>query len=111
MKTLGRILIIVLAVAIISGGAYALLQTSTAQALVGQPIGSGSENRNRLALPDFSNGQGGGYGERGGSWATIEQNLLEMVAIIAAVQAVWSIGRGIKRMAEKRNRLQWGRSS
>jgi hypothetical protein len=106
MKTLGRILIILLAAAIVSGGAFALLQTSAAQALVGQPIGSSSENGNRPAPPDFANGQGGGHDDRGGSWATVGQNLLEIAAIIVAVQVLWSIGRWINRMAEKHNRLQ-----
>jgi hypothetical protein len=110
MKTLGRILIILLAAAIVIGGAYALLASSAGQALVGQPIGSGSENGNRIAPPGFANGQAG-HDEHGGSWATVAQNLLEIAAILVAVQVMWSIGRGIKRMAEKHNRLQWGRSN
>jgi hypothetical protein len=105
MKTLGRILIILLVAAIMVGGTYALLQTSLAQALAGQPMGSGSENGNRPALSDFANGQGaptsemrGGDREGGsGSWETVGRNLLEIVVIVAAVQVVWSIGRWLRR--------------
>jgi hypothetical protein len=93
MKTLGRILIILLAAAIVIGGAYALLPSSAGQALVGQPIGSGSENGNRVAPPDFANGQAG-HDEHGGSWTTVAQNFLEIAAVVVAVQVVWSIGRG-----------------
>jgi hypothetical protein len=99
MKTPGRILIILLVAAIVVGGTYALLQTSWAQALAGQPMGSGSENRNRPALSDFANGQGAPTGEmRGsGSWETVGRNLLEIVVIVATVQGVWSIGRRLHR--------------
>jgi hypothetical protein len=116
MKTLGRILIILLAAAIVIGGTYALLQSSAAQALVGQPIDSGSENGNRPTSPGFANGQGASAGEmhsgdreRGsGSWETVGRNLLQLVAVIAVVQVLWSIGRWLKRtvasLAQK-NRL------
>jgi hypothetical protein len=57
MKTLGRILIILLAAAIVLGGTYALLQTSAAQALVGQPMGQG-ELTGQAGPPDLANGQG-----------------------------------------------------
>jgi hypothetical protein len=117
MKTLGRILIILLAAAIVIGGTYALLQTSAAQALVGQPIGFGGENGNRPARPDFASGQGRSTGEmrgdhegQGGSWATVIRNFVMMAVIVAAVQVVWSIGRWIKRSAERRHRLLVSRS-
>ncbi len=107
MKTLGRILIILLATAIVIGGAYALSQTSAAQALVGQPIGQGGLE-GQSGSPDFANGQGVRLdeGRDGGSWATVINNLIEIVAVIVAVQVVWSIGRMIKRSVGKRNRLQ-----
>jgi large-conductance mechanosensitive channel len=115
MKTLGRILIILLAAAIVIGGAYALLQSSAGQALVGQPIGLGGENGNR---PDFANGQDAQFGERrgereghGGSWAEVVSNFIKIAVVVVAVQVVWSIGRTIKRSAEKRHRLQVSRSS
>ncbi len=114
MKMLGRILIILLAAAIVIGGAYALLQTSTAQALVGQPTGQGNFE-GQAGQPDFANGQTASLGEgrrnreSGGSWATVGRNLLEMVAIIGAVQVLWSIGRRLKRtgaMLARKNQLK-----
>ena len=107
MKTLGRILIILLAAAVVIGGAVALLQTSAAQALVGQPMGRG-ELEGRSGPPDFANGQGAPAGEpgfrqgggpegRSGSWETVGRNLLEIAAIVAVVQLLWSIGRWLKR--------------
>jgi hypothetical protein len=121
MKTLGRILIILLVAAITVGGTYALLQTSSAQALAGQPRSSGGENGNRPALSDFANGQGAPAGEmgggdhasRGGPWETAGRNLLEIAAIVAGVQAAWSIGRRLKRTAAaltRRDRLNPSRS-
>jgi hypothetical protein len=114
MKILGRIVIILLAATIVIGGTYALLQTSAAQALVGQPMGQ-SGIAGPSAPPDFANGQGaargGNHEGSGGSWETVERNLLEIAAIIMAVQLVWSIGQRLKRAAERTNRRQWGRSS
>jgi hypothetical protein len=110
MKTLGRILIILLAAAIVISGASALLQTGAAQALVGQPMSQGDSD-GQAGPPDFANGQGGNHGERGGSWEAVIRNLIEMVMIMVAVQVLWSIGRRIKRLAEKNNRLQWSRGS
>ncbi len=120
MKTLGRILIILLAAAMVIGGVYALAQTSTAQTLVGQPIGQGGPDiqggfEGQTGTSDFTNGQGGlPGGDReghGGSWVTVGQNLLEIAAVVAAVQVVWSIGRMIKQSVEKRNRLQLSHDS
>jgi hypothetical protein len=110
MKTLGRILIILFAAAVVIGGAYALLQTSAAQALVGQPMGQG-KLAGQAEPPDFANGQnaqpgeirGGPGGDRvereggGGSWETVGRNLLEIVVIVATVQVVWSIKRWLRR--------------
>jgi hypothetical protein len=121
MKTLGRILIILLVAAIAVGGTYALLQTSLAQALTGQALGSGGENGKRPALSDFANGQGAPAGEMGGgdhesrsgSWETVGRNLLEIAAIVAAAQVAWSIGRWLKRTAAaliRKDRLNPGRS-
>ena len=39
MKTLGHILIILIAALMVIGVTYAISQTATAQALVGQPMG------------------------------------------------------------------------
>ena len=118
MKTLGRILIILLAAAIVIGGTYALLQTSAGQVLVGQPMGQGGPN-GQAGQPDFANGQGAQLGERrggehegrGGSWETVGRNQIQITAIVAAVQVLWSIGRWIKRSAERHNRVAVGRSS
>lgn len=113
MKTLGRILIILLAAALVIGGTYALLQTSAGQSLVGQPMGQGGENGNLPTPPDFADGQGaptddrrGGREGNGGSWATVAQNFLEVAAVVVATQVAWSIGRRIKRLTEKPRRLQ-----
>jgi hypothetical protein len=118
MKTLGRILIILIAALAVIGATYALSQTSAVLALVSQPMGEGSENGNRPARPDFANGQGAPAGEMrgdhdggGGSWETVGRNLIQIAAIVAAVQVVWSIGRKIKRSAERHNRAAVGRSS
>ena len=56
MKTLGRILIILIAALIVIGATYALSQTTASQALVGQPMGQG-EAGDRSAPSDFANGQ------------------------------------------------------
>ena len=104
MKTAGRILIILFAAAVVIGVSAAVLQTSAAQTLAGQPMASGSENGNHPALSDFASGQGAPTGEmrggdhegRGGSWKIVGRNLLEIAAIVAAVQIVWSIGRRLK---------------
>jgi hypothetical protein len=114
MKTIGRIVIILIAALMVIGVTYAISKTSAAQTLVGQPMGqSGIEGQS--GPPDFANGQcaarGGDHGGSGGSWETVGRNLLEMMVIVAAVQVLWSIGRRIKRMAEKNNRAQWSRSS
>jgi hypothetical protein len=102
MKALGRILIILFAAAVVMGGAYALLQTSAAQALVGQPMGVGGD---RQSPPGFANGQdnqagamiGRPEGGREGSGLdTLGQNLLKIVAIVVAVQGLWSIGRWLR---------------
>jgi hypothetical protein len=100
MKTVGRILIILMAVLIVVSATYAIAQTSSAQALVGQPMGLGaSEDR----LPP--NGQNNLAGEtngrpedshEGGGLETVGQNLLKITAVIVAVQVLWSIGRRVK---------------
>jgi hypothetical protein len=104
MKTVGRILIILLAAAIVIGGAYALGQTSAGQTLVGQSMGEGGESGDRLTPPDFANGQGAPLGEmrggregNGGSWTTVARNLIVVTLIVAAVQVVWSIGRRLRK--------------
>ena len=111
MKTLGRILIILLVAAIVIGGAYALLQTSAGQALVGQPMGQAGLD-SQAGSPDFANGQGGRQGDEhgSGSWTAVLNNLIEIAAVIIGVQVVWTIGRQIKRLVEKNHRLQVGRS-
>jgi hypothetical protein len=115
MKTLGRILIILIAAAVVIGVSAAILQTSAAQALVGQPSGFGGENGNRPTPPGFANGlQGEMRGNRegqGGSWETVIRNFVIMAVIVGAVQVMWSIGRKIKRSAERHNRVAVGRSS
>jgi hypothetical protein len=113
MKTVGQILIILVAALLVIGAAYALSQTTAVSALVGQPMGqSGIEGQ--AGPPDFSNGQGaargGDHEGSGGSWETVGRNLLEMVVIVVAVQGLWTIGRRMKRAAEEHHRLQWSRS-
>ena len=105
MKTLGRILMILIAALAVIGATYALSQTTVFSALVGQPMG-GSELEGRSGPPDFANGQNAQPGEMrggpdgsGGSWGTVGRNLLEIAAIVAAVQLLWSIGRWLKRTA------------
>jgi hypothetical protein len=113
MKPIGRIAIILVAALMVIGVTHAISQTSVAQALVGQPMGqNGLEGQ--AGPPDIANGQGaargGDHEGSGGSWETVGRNLLEMVVIVAAVQGLWSIGRRMKRAAEKHHRLQWSRS-
>jgi hypothetical protein len=107
MKTLGRILIILLAASIVMGGTYVLLQTPVAQALVGQPIGGG-EPESRSGPPEWANGTnspsgavgdhpGGDHEGRGGSSETLGRNLLQIAAIVAVAQVVWSIGRRLRK--------------
>jgi hypothetical protein len=123
MKTLSRILIILLAALSVIGATYAFSQTTVFSALVGQPVGEG-ELEGRSGPPDFANGQGapadesglrreGGPEGRGGSWETVGRNLLEIAVIVAAVQVLWSIGRWLKRTATsltRKNRLDPSRS-
>jgi hypothetical protein len=113
MKTAGQILIILIAALLVIGSTYALSQTTAVSTLVGQPMGQG-EAIGQSTPPDFANGQGaargGDHEGSGGSWETIGRNLLEIAAIIVAVQIVWSIGQRMKRAAEKHHRLQWSRS-
>ena len=107
MKTLGRILTILIAALTVIGATYALSQTTAFLALVGQPMGRG-ELEGRSGPPDFASGQGapvgepgfsreGGPEDRGGSWETVGRNLLEIAAIVAVVQLLWSIGRWLRR--------------
>jgi hypothetical protein len=115
MKTVGRILIILIAALAVIGATYALSQTSAVLALVSQPMGEGSVNGNRPTPSDFANGpQGEMRGDRegqGGSWETVIRNFIMMALIVGAVQVVWSIGRWIKRSAERHHRVAVGRSS
>jgi|GEM_PF-4932336 len=115
MKTLGRTLFILIAALIVSGAFYALSQTITFSALVGQPMGSNSIT-GQAGSPDFANEQGrvpgdvrdGDHEGGGGSWETVGRNLLQIAALVAAVQVVWSIGRWLKRTAAsltQKNRL------
>ena len=76
MKTLGRILIILIAALAVIGATYALSQTTVFSALAGQPMGGG-ESEGRFGPPDGANGESGqsvamtGRPEgRGGSWET-----------------------------------------
>jgi len=71
-------------------------------------MGEGGENGNRPTPPDFANGQGAPAGEmrsnhegQVGSWETVGRNLLQITAIVAVVQVLWSIKRRIKRSAER----------
>jgi hypothetical protein len=104
MKTLSRIVMILIAALVVAGAAYALSQTTPFSAVTGQPPGVGE----RPAPPDqasSTNGLPTGFsGEReggpaggpvggGGSFETLGRNLLIMAALIAAVQVLWSIGR------------------
>ena len=118
MKTLGRILIILLAALVVIGATYAFSQTTAFSALAGQTMGEG-ETGDRPEPPDLANGQSelpseageppaGGLEGRGGSWETVGRNLLQIAAMVAAVQVVWSIGRWLKRgitSLTRKNRL------
>ena len=120
MKTLGRILIILIAAFIVAGATYALSQTTVVSALVGQPMGGG-ESEGRSGPPDQANGASGQPGAmngrsegRGGSWETVGRNLLYLAAIVAAVQVLWSSGRRLKLATAspvRKDRLHPSRSS
>jgi len=119
MKTLGRILIILITALAVIGATYALSQTTVFSTVVGQPMGGG-ELEGRSGPPDFANGQNAQPGEMrggpdgsGGSWGTVGRNLLEIAAIVVAVQLLWSIGRWLKRTVTsltRRDRLNLSRS-
>ncbi len=100
MKTLGRILIILLVTLMVIGVTYALSQTTAASTLASQAMGD------RPTLP--SNGQGiftgehsgGPGGEQSGmAWQTVLENLLKMSVIVAIVQVLWFIGRRITQIS------------
>lgn len=106
MKTLGRILIILIAVFVVVGATYAISQTAAVQALVGQPMERGAAG-DRPAPPDFASGQNNPAGEMngrpaggreggGGQIETLGRNLLKLGAIVVAVQVLWPIGRRVK---------------
>jgi len=117
MKTVGHILMILIAVLLVIGATYALSQTTAVSALVGQPMGVGASEE-QSAPAGFANGQnnpGGAIngrpeGGREGGLETLGQNLLKIAVIVMAVQMVWSIGQRMRRAAERTNRWQWGRS-
>lgn len=109
MRTLGRILIILVAALMVIGAAYVISQTAAAQALAGQPMEIGAAG-DQPAPPVLANGQnnltgevnGRTAGEReggAGSLETLGRNLLKLGAIIVAVQVLWSIGRRLKLVA------------
>lgn len=123
MKTLGRILIILIAAAVVGGVTYAVSQTSAAQALIGQSRGnSGTEDR--PTRPDFVPDQSELPGEmntrpvdgpegRGGI-ETLGRNLLKIAVIVATVQVLWTIGRRLRPTAAslmRNDRLNPNRNS
>lgn len=118
MKTVGQMVMILIAALLVIGATYALSQTTAVSALVGQPMGVGA-SEDQFTPAGFANGQnapagemrGGEREEQGGSFETVWRNFLEVAAITVAVQVVWSIRRRIKREAERRNRWRWSRSS
>ncbi len=103
MKTASHILIILIAVLVVSGATYAILQTAAAPALTGNAMELG-QMEDRPAPPDLVNGQGvlsnepDGPAGRGGLEA-LGQNLFKIAAMVAAVQLLRSIGRWLKRTA------------
>jgi hypothetical protein len=109
MKTLGRILIILIAAFVVIGAVYAFSQTAAAQTLTGNAAEMGPME-DRPAPSTFTNDQsilsnqlgsrpeGGGEGR--GDLQTLGQNLLKIAAIVAAVQVLWLIGRWMKLAAE-----------
>jgi hypothetical protein len=123
MKTLGRILIILIAALAVIGVTYALSPTTAFSTMVGLPMDEG-ETGDRPAPPDLADGQTGllsEVGERpaggpegsGGSWETVGRNLLQMAAIVTTIQVLWSIGRWLKRTFAslmRKNRLDPSRS-
>jgi hypothetical protein len=108
MKTLGRIVIILIAAFVVIGAVYALAQTAAVSAVISQPIGSG-ETESRSGPPDdWANGANGQPGEmnvrpggdhegQGGSWEIVGRNLLCIAAIVAGVQVLESIGSRLRR--------------
>jgi hypothetical protein len=100
MKTLGKILMILIAALVVIGAAYALVQTTTLQMSVGQ-----SESSGQIAPSNFANEQfppsgeldRGGPEGRTGSFETVVRNLLIIAALIAVVQGVWTIGKRVNK--------------
>lgn len=108
MKTISRILILLVAAFIVVGMTYAISQTTAAQALIGNQLGLNG-NAGPALPAEFAGGQGNlpivvsgrpeGGPEAGGSQVmTLGRNLLIMGVIIFAVQLLWSIGRQLKRI-------------
>jgi hypothetical protein len=94
MKTLGRIVIILVAALMVAGVAYAALSAAGS----GQPIGQG-ESSGRPTPPDQANGFSSERIDRGhdqaGSFETVVSNFLMIAVVVVIVQGVWAIGRTV----------------
>ena len=124
MKTLSRILIILIAALVVIGAAYAISQTAATQTLIGNATETG-QMEDRPAPSDLANSQStapdevsgrppGGPEGGGGQIETVGRNLLIIAGMIAAVQLLWSIGRRWKLATAslmRKDRLNPGRNS
>jgi hypothetical protein len=105
MKTIGRILSLLITAFVVIGVTYAISQTTAAQSLIGNQIGpDGNEGR---ALPaELGSGQGNlpagvsGRLEEGGSpVVTLGRNLLIVGTMVLVVQLLRLFGRELKSIA------------
>ncbi len=109
MKTIGRIVILLVAAFIVVGVTYALSQTAMAQALIGNRMGP--DGNAGQALPaEFGSGQGslpgavtgrpdGGPDGGGFQAATLGQNLLMVGTVVVVVQLLRLFGLELKSIA------------
>ncbi len=106
MKTIGRILILLVAAFIVISVTYAVSQTTAVQSMTGNQMEpDGNEGQ---ALPaELGSGQGSlpgdvtsrpAGGPEGGSFqvVTLGRNLLIVGTVVLVVQVLWLIGRQLK---------------
>ncbi len=105
MKTIGRILILLIAAFIVVGVTYAISQTTAAQSLIGNHIGP-DENIGQALPAEFESGQGsladgvsGGPESSGSLVVTLGRNLLIMGTMVLVVQLLRLFGRELKSIA------------
>ena len=108
MKTISRILILLVAAFIVIGMTYAISQTTAAQVLIGNQMRP-DRNASQALSTEFESDQGnlpsvvsdrpeGGPAAGGSQVTTLGRDLFIMGVIIFAVQLLRSIGRQLKRI-------------